>query len=119
MLILNLGIVSGATLLDIPDEKIIKTMEVNAISNFWTVKSFLPEMMKANHGHVVTISSMAGLMGNHYLTDYSASKFASIGFHEALSIELQMGGYDGINKTLVCPWYIATGMFAGVSPGLS
>ena len=35
----------------------IKVMNVNSLSHFWTVKAFLPEMIKKNHGHIVTISS--------------------------------------------------------------
>ena len=34
----NAGIVSGTTLLDTPDSKIIKTFEVNALAHFWTIK---------------------------------------------------------------------------------
>ena len=39
------------------------TMQVNATSHFWTVKSVLPGMMAANHGHIVTIASSAGMVG--------------------------------------------------------
>lgn len=35
ILVNNAGIVSGTRILDIPDEKVIKTFEVNAISHFW------------------------------------------------------------------------------------
>ena len=34
----NAGIVSGSTVLDTPDNKIIKTFEVNALAHFWTIK---------------------------------------------------------------------------------
>ena len=34
----NAGIVSGTTVLDTPDNKIIKTFEVNALAHFWTIK---------------------------------------------------------------------------------
>lgn len=41
------------------------------------LKAFLPAMMEKNHGHIVTIASIAGLIGAYQLTDYSASKFAA------------------------------------------
>lgn len=82
-----------------------------------TVKAFLPEMMEINRGHIVTVGSVAGLLGTYGCTDYSATKFACAGFHEALFTELRTHGYD-INLTLVCPYYIATGMFTGVKPRL-
>lgn len=39
-------------------------------------------------------------------------------FYVSSIIIQQTHGYDGINLTLVCPYYIATGMFAGVKPRL-
>lgn len=47
-------------------------------------------MMKNNHGHIVTIASVAGLLGTYNCTDYSASKFAVIGYHESLFHELKV-----------------------------
>lgn len=47
-------------------------------------------MMKNNHGHIVTIASVAGLLGIYNCTDYSATKFAAIGCHESLFTELKV-----------------------------
>lgn len=41
-------------------------------------------MLKANVGHVVTIASMAGVVGSPGLVDYCASKSGAIGFDESL-----------------------------------
>ncbi|KAK4336826.1 hypothetical protein RND71_043947 [Anisodus tanguticus] len=49
-----------------------------------TCKAFLPAMREKNFGHIVTISSLAGLTGAVQLVDYCASKFAAVGFLEAL-----------------------------------
>jgi len=118
ILINNAGIVTCRTLLDLPDKAIESTYNVNILSHYWTVKSFLPEMMESNNGHIVTVGSVAGLLGTYGCTDYSATKFACAGFHEALFTELRTHGYDGIHLTLVCPYYINTGMFSGVKPRL-
>lgn len=91
---------------------------VRLLFQFQTTKAFLPEMMESNRGHIVTVASVAGLMGTYGCTDYSATKFACVGFHEALFTELKTHGYDEIHMTLVCPYYIASGMFAGVKPRL-
>lgn len=53
-------------------------------------KSFLKDMMKNNHGHIVTIASVTGLIGTYKCTDYSATKFAAIGCHESLFTELKV-----------------------------
>ena len=80
----------------------------------WTTKAFLPGMIERRHGRVVTVASMAGLLGVAGLCDYCASKFGAVGFDEALRMELQRLGVPGVTTTCVSPYYIATGMFSGV-----
>lgn len=114
----NAGVVSGKRLLDLPDEMIARTFQINTLAHYWVVKAFLPDMMSANHGHIVSIASLAGLGGVCRLTDYCGSKFAAVGFQEALAMEMATEGYTGIRFTTVCPFFINTGMFAGVEPGV-
>ncbi|XP_011303308.1 short-chain dehydrogenase/reductase family 16C member 6 isoform X2 [Fopius arisanus] len=114
----NAGYICGKTFMNIPDDEIERTFKVNILAHYWINKAFLEEMMKDNHGHIVTIASVAGLMGTYNCTDYSATKFAAIGYHESLFTELKMHGYDGIQTTLVCPYFVNTGMFPGVKPRL-
>lgn len=118
ILINNAGIVTGKKFLDSSDELIEKTMQVNSMAIFWTVKCFLPHMLETNHGHIVTVASMAGHVGTAGLCDYCASKFAAVGFDDSLRNELVLLGKDGINTTVVCPYYINTGMFDGVKSKL-
>jgi len=113
ILVNNAGIVSGKPLLELSDERIELTFKVNALALFWTTKAFLPGMIDRGSGHVVTVASAAGLIGSPRETDYAASKFAAVGFNEALRLELKRGA-PGIRTTVVCPFYIDTGMFAGV-----
>lgn len=116
ILINNAGIVCGHTLLDIPDHMIEKTFKVNIISHYWTVKAFLPDMIKQKSGHIVTVGSLTGYLGTYKCTDYSATKFATIGFHESLMCELKTDGHHKIKTTLICPYFINTGMFDGCKP---
>ncbi|KAL6050481.1 Epidermal retinol dehydrogenase 2 [Balamuthia mandrillaris] len=114
VLINNAGIVSGRRFLECSDEQIVRTMDVNVMAHMWTVKSFLPEMIERKQGHIVSIASAAGLTGVNGLADYCASKWAAVGFDESLRLELQsMGLYGTIKTTVVCPFYINTGMFEG------
>ena len=117
ILVNNAGILSNNNfILDKKDLEIIKTFDVNALAHFWTVKAFLPRMMDEQNGHIVTISSVAGMIGTPRLSDYSASKFATIGFHEALDLELSAQGYaNKIHTTLVCPYVLNTGLFMGAT----
>ena len=69
-------------------------------------------MIARDEGHVVTVASAAGLVGVKGLVDYSSSKFAAVGFDEALRMELADTA-PGVKTTVVCPFFIDTGMFEG------
>ncbi|KAA0723866.1 Epidermal retinol dehydrogenase 2 [Triplophysa tibetana] len=115
ILVNNAGIVTGKKFMDSPDALIEKTMEVNSLAHFWMYKAFLPAMIAANHGHLVSIASSAGLIGVNGLADYCASKFAAVGFAESMALELLASGCDGVKTTIVCPFFINTGMFEGAN----
>lgn len=119
ILINNAGVVSGQNFLDIPDGKIDLTFKVNCLAHFYTIKAFLPDMIKRRSGHIVTVASVAGRIGVCGLSDYCASKFANIGMDLSLRMELAKANLDGhINTTIVQPYFITTGMFGGVDPGI-
>jgi len=80
------------------------------------VKAFLPAMLERNHGHIVSIASLAGWIGSCGMADYSASKFAAVGFNESLRMELAALGMTGVRVTCVCPFFVSTGMCDGVRP---
>jgi len=113
ILINNAGIVTGKKLLDSNEKLIETTIAVNTTSHSYTVREFLPSMLKKNHGHIVTIASVAGLVGVNGLADYCASKFGAVGFDESLRMELGQLKTK-VRTTCICPYYINTGMFDGV-----
>lgn len=115
VLVNNAGIVTGKNFLQCDDSMIVKTMEVNAMAHFWTLKSFLPSMIRRDDGHVVSIASGAGIVGVPGLVDYCASKFAAVGIAEALDSEMYGMQKHGVHSTVVCPFFIDTGMFNGVT----
>lgn len=72
-------------------------------------------MLEHNHGHIITIASLAGHVGVSKLVDYCSSKFAAVGFDEAIRLELEFLGRQGVHTTCICPFFIqATGMFEDV-----
>ena len=113
ILVNNAGVVSGKPLLELSDEHIERTFRVNTLALFWTTRAFLPAMVARGSGHIVNVASAAGLIGSPRETDYAASKFAAVGFTEALRLELKRSA-PGVKTTAVRPFYIDTGMFAGV-----
>uniref|UniRef100_A0A8D1WBF0 Short-chain dehydrogenase/reductase family 16C member 6 n=1 Tax=Sus scrofa TaxID=9823 RepID=A0A8D1WBF0_PIG len=113
ILINNTGVITGKQFLDTPDHMVERTFHTNALSHFWTCKAVLPSMLKSNHGHLVCITSIAGLFGVSGLSHYSASKFAAFGLAESLNLELSLQQKSKIKTTIVCPYFINTGMFDG------
>ncbi|XP_062919913.1 epidermal retinol dehydrogenase 2 isoform X2 [Mobula hypostoma] len=113
ILINNAGIVTGRKFLDSPDDLLEKTVAVNTLAHFWTYKAFLPAMIASNHGHLVSIASSAGYFPVNGLADYCSSKMAAIGFAESIALELLASEKNGIKTTIVCPYFVNTGMFDG------
>lgn len=113
VLINNAGVVSGKRFMELSPEEVHRTLRVNTAALFWTSRAFLPAMIEAGAGHVVTMASAGGLVGVSGLSDYCASKFGAVGFHESLRAELRRTA-PGVGTSLICPFFVGTGMFAGV-----
>lgn len=112
ILINNAGIVKAGELLDLEDEIIRKTIDVNLTAMFWTTKAFLPEMISRNEGHIVNMASAGGILAIPNLSAYCASKFGVIGFTDAIRQEMKKKKRN-IGLTFVCPNTVGTGMFNG------
>lgn len=114
VLINNAGVVSGAPFEDLTEQQIRRTFAVNVLSLFWTTKAFMPALKKQQRAAIVTVASAAGIVAVARQTDYAASKFAAVGFTSSLRSELKKAG-SHIRTLTVCPYYIDTGMFEGVT----
>lgn len=114
VLINNAGVVSGAPFEDLTEQQIRRTFAVNVLSLFWTTKAFMPALRKQQRAAIVTVASAAGIVAVARQTDYAASKFAAVGFTSSLRSELKKAG-SHIRTLTVCPYYIDTGMFEGVT----
>ncbi|XP_015175474.1 PREDICTED: short-chain dehydrogenase/reductase family 16C member 6-like isoform X2 [Polistes dominula] len=113
ILINNAGIMPCHSFLNNTPEEIRNVFDVNVLAHFWVLQAFLPSMIEKNHGHIVAISSMAGMVGLSNLVPYCASKFAVRGFMEALSEELReyfKGKTCNINFTTIYPYMVDTGL---------
>lgn len=112
----NAGIVYHANFLEAREEDLNRIVDVNLKAIFWCTKVFLPSMIERGSGHIVMIASAAGLLGTPGMASYSATKHAVVGFSESLRLELRKDGVSGVGITIVCPSFIATGMFDGAKP---
>jgi short-subunit dehydrogenase len=79
-------------------------MKVNLWGAVWCTHAALAHL-KNSKGHIVAVSSLAGLVGVPGRTAYSATKFAMTGFFEALRAELKSAG---VSVTTAYPGVVAT-----------
>lgn len=113
MLVNNAGVTGSCKLVtDYNDETVNRVIGINALALFWTVKAFLPDMLKRNHGHLVTIASIAGFSPSPKAADYCASKAAAIAFHQCVRMEIAALEAD-IATTVISPYHMKTRLFEG------
>lgn len=86
-------------------EQMQRQLATSLIGPMNVTRAVLPVMRKQRSGHVVTISSSAGLVGFEYCTAYAASKFGVEGFMESLAPEVEP---FGIHTTIVNPGFFRT-----------
>ena len=91
---------------DIPYVKFDEIVHINLHGTWNTIAILLP-YMKKHGGYIVNVSSVAGYIGVYGLSAYSASKFAVIGFSEALRSELKR---FNISVSVLCPPDVDTPM---------
>ena len=113
----NAGIVVGKAFNEHSAADISRTLNINTAGMMHVTNAFLGRMMERNSGHIINITSAAGLTPNPGMTVYTASKWAAVGWSESLRLELQKT-HPGIHILNVMPSYINTGMFEGVKPPL-
>lgn len=109
VLVNNMDALNGTSLLTATDGSIKRTLAINAGAPMLTTQAVLPQMLEANSGVLVNFGTSADVLGAPKLVDYCASKFATMGFHEALRHELRDQFKSkkkkeiGISMTLVRP----------------
>jgi NAD(P)-dependent dehydrogenase (short-subunit alcohol dehydrogenase family) len=83
-----------------------RTIEIDLMGPINMIECFIPGMIRAGQGgHLVNVSSAAGLFGLPWHAPYSAAKFGLRGVSEVLRFDLRR---HGIGVTLVCPGAVKT-----------
>jgi NAD(P)-dependent dehydrogenase (short-subunit alcohol dehydrogenase family) len=90
---------------ELTPEQIERQFAVSVIGPMNVTRAVLPLMRRQRSGHVVTISSLAGIAGAEYTSAYAASKFAIDGWMESLAAEIEP---LGIHATVVNPGFFRT-----------
>lgn len=90
---------------EISDEQMRRQMETNFFGPLNVTRAILPVMRKQRGGHVFTITSAAGIIGQEFCAAYASSKFALEGWMESLRFDLDP---FGIHTTIVEPGFFRT-----------
>lgn len=109
LLVNNAGVGVGGELVEVPVGDLDWIVGINLMGPVYGTKLLLPQMIERGSGHVVNVSSVAGLVLLPFHMPYMTTKFAVTGFSEALWAEARR---HGVGVTLVCPAGIRTDIIA-------
>ncbi|VDG89374.1 3-oxoacyl-[acyl-carrier-protein] reductase FabG [Lysinibacillus sphaericus] len=107
ILVNNAGITMDAMTLKMKASAFRRVLDVNVTGVFNCTKAFLPSMIEAGTGRIISTSSIAGTGGNVGQANYAASKAAIIGMTKTWAKEF---GPKGITVNAVAPGFIETEM---------
>ena len=105
ILINNVGVGNYKNLVDTSAEEYDEMMDSNMRSSFLFTRYAVPLMIEQGAGTILLISSMAGVYGFAGEAVYCATKFAQVGFAQALDKELRP---HGIKVGAICPGGVKT-----------
>ncbi|GBP45193.1 hypothetical protein EVAR_25898_1 [Eumeta japonica] len=101
MLFYCCGIPSPRSLLTQPAKDIHDTLDLTLTSFLWLIDQFLPEMKIKNHGHIVALTSVAGISYVKDQIPLSVAQFAVQGLAESLMEDLRINKITGVYVTLI------------------
>jgi short-subunit dehydrogenase len=108
ILVNNAGYGHHRPFLDWDLDDMERLMRVNFFGTLYWTKALLPQMVQRRRGWLVFMASVAGKIGVPDESAYAATKFATVGLAEALSIEVEDAG---VHVLTVCPGAIRTEFF--------
>jgi NAD(P)-dependent dehydrogenase (short-subunit alcohol dehydrogenase family) len=111
VLVNNAGIMPLAELVDEPDALTRRIVDVNLHGVITGTKLVAPGMVARGRGHVVNVASAVGRVALAGAATYSASKYAVVGFSEAMRSEL---GRSGVHVSCVLPTVVETELATGI-----
>ncbi len=107
ILVNNAGITRDKLMMQMEEEDYDLLMNVNLRAAFMATKTVLRSMIRNKWGRIISISSVAGVMGQAGSTNYAASKAGLIGMSKSIVRE---AGKKGVTANCVAPGFIQTEM---------
>jgi len=113
ILVNNAGITRDQLIMMMPEADWDAVIDTNLKSTFNCSKAAIRHMMRKRHGRIISVTSVAGQMGNPGQTNYSASKAGQIGFTKALAREVAA---RNVTVNAVAPGFVDTEILDAMSP---
>ncbi|EPS32248.1 hypothetical protein PDE_07208 [Penicillium oxalicum 114-2] len=111
----NAGLCRGKPLLHATSRDVELTFAVNNLALIWTAQTFLPSMIKRNHGHFLIMASQTAHLATAGIVDYAATKSAALAIYEGLQTELRhVYKAPAVRMSCVSPSAVKTKMFQGI-----
>lgn len=105
VLVNNAGIGTSSPLATLEEADWERTLAVNLTGVYRCTRVALPPMVERGYGRVINIASIAGQVGQPYVSAYCASKHGVIGFTRAIALEVAA---KGVTVNAICPGYVET-----------
>jgi NAD(P)-dependent dehydrogenase (short-subunit alcohol dehydrogenase family) len=96
----NAGVMVLGMVEELAEADVMYTLNTNVLGSLWVIQAVMPYLRRQNHGKILQISSIGGLLSGTSSGLYSASKFAVEGLCEALAEE---AAHFGIKVIIVEP----------------
>jgi 3-oxoacyl-[acyl-carrier protein] reductase len=107
ILVNNAGITRDKLMIQMDDEDFDRVINVNLRAAFVATRVAARSMIRNKFGRIVSISSVAGVMGQAGSTNYAASKAGLIGMTKSIAREI---GKKGVTANCIAPGFIQTDM---------
>jgi len=107
ILVNNAGITRDKLIMQMSDEDFDKVIEVNLRAAFIATRIVARSMVRNKFGRIISLSSVAGVMGNAGQANYAASKAGLIGMTKSVARELAR---KNVTANCVAPGFIVTEM---------
>jgi NAD(P)-dependent dehydrogenase (short-subunit alcohol dehydrogenase family) len=116
VLVNNAGVLHSGAILDVDDELVRDTLEVNLLGALRTARAFMPGMLARGYGRIVNVSSGSGSLteATPYTPAYSVSKAALNMLTRQLAFAAE--GHGDVKVNAMCPGWVRTDMGGGAAP---
>jgi 3-oxoacyl-[acyl-carrier protein] reductase len=112
ILVNNAGVTADDLILRMSEAEWDKVIDTNLKGTFSVTKAAIRPMVRARYGRIISVSSVAGIVGNAGQANYSAAKAGIIGFTKAIAKEVAS---RNITANVIAPGFIDTEMTADLT----